>query len=447
MIEAVLIANGGLLLVAVVSLVVLLRRRVDVASGLTPLREAMDRLDRRVTDEAAQTRQAGQDAGKSQREELAAALKREAAGTNETLDRMAHLQKTRLDDVGQRLEKLTAANEAKLEAVRQQVEAKLAALQEGNEKKLEAMRLTVDEKLQKTLDRRLGESFAQVSKRLEAVQRGLGEMQQLSGEVGDLNRMMSNVKSRGTWGEYVLTGLIEQALTVEQYETNCKVRPRSDVRVEVAVKLPGPEEGGDPVWLPIDSKFPREEHERIEEAMRHADAEAAERARRGLEQAVMKSARDVRDKYVAPPHTTDFAILFLPTESLYAELLSRPGLVDRLQRECRVNLAGPSTLLALLNSLQMGFRTLAIQKRSGEVWKLLGGVKTEFGRFEKWIEAVNKKLDAARKEMDEAGKRTRQMNRRLAKVQELPAEETSDVLGLDVSRGDDHEGSTPQDTP
>ncbi|MEO0514932.1 MAG: DNA recombination protein RmuC [Planctomycetota bacterium] len=434
MIELLLIIVLVLLIALCVMSILLLRRRVELADALTPavdnITRELSRVEQRVATESEQTRKVGRDDGKQQRDELNASLKRHGDSTNDTLDRMAHLQKLRLDEVGQRLEKLTTANESKLETLRQQVDKRLTELQSGNEKKLDQMRQTVDEKLQKTLDRRLGESFTLVSKRLEAVQHGLGEMQELAGQVGDLKRVMTNVKSRGTWGEYVLSNLLEEALTPEQYERNAKVRPRSDVQVEFAIKLPGSADDGTPVWLPIDSKFPREEHERIEDAMRNADADAAEKARKALEVAVLKSARDIRDKYIAPPYTTDFAVLFLPTESLYAELLSRPGLVDRLQRDCRVNLAGPSTLLALLNSLQMGFRTLAIQKRSSEVWKLLGGVKTEFGRFEKWIDAVNKKLDAARKEMDEAGKRTRQMNRKLSKVEELPSNESQGLLGL-----------------
>jgi len=415
----------------------LLLRRVDIASAMNPavehLKHEMSRVEERVSTESAQTRQSGRDDGKQQRDELNTALKRHGDSTNENLDRMAHLQKQRLDEVGQRLEKLTNANEAKLETLRTQIDKRLTELQQGNEKKLDQMRQTVDEKLQKTLDRRLGESFTIVSKRLEAVQHGLGEMQELAGQVGDLKRVMTNVKSRGTWGEYVLSNLLEEALTPEQYERNAKVRPRSDAQVEFAIKLPGSDDEGTPVWLPIDSKFPREEHERIEDAMQNADVGAAEKARKALEVAVYKSARDIRDKYIVPPHTTDFAVLFLPTESLYAELLSRPGLVDRLQRDCRVTLAGPSTLLALLNSLQMGFRTLAIQKRSGEVWKLLGGVKTEFGRFESWIEAVRKKLDGATKEIDKAGIRTRQINRKLEKIEELPSGESEDLLGLSDS--------------
>ncbi|MEM6460083.1 MAG: DNA recombination protein RmuC [Planctomycetota bacterium] len=436
MTETLLIVNLVVLLAVGVLVALLLRRRPDLTDALTPTADRLSReveqVARRVTDESAQTRQAGRDDGKQQREELGAALDRYGRSTSDTLDRVAHLQKQRLLEVGERLEKLTAANEAKLDAVRQSVEKKLGEMQTGNEQKLEQMRLTVDEKLQKTLDRRLGESFTQVTKQLEAVHRGLGEMRELSGQVGDLNRIMTNVKSRGTWGEYVLASLLEEALTPEQYAQNVKVKPRSDAMVEFAVRLPGDDEKT-PVWLPIDSKFPREEHERIEAALREADAEAAERARAGLEAAVLRSAREVRDKYIAPPHTTNFAVLFLPTESLYAELLRRPGLVDRLQRDCRVNLAGPSTLLALLNSLQMGFRTLAIQKRSGEVWKLLGGVKTEFGRFEDWIAAVSKKLDTARKEMDHAGTRTRQINRKLAKIEELPVDQSRQVLGLDTT--------------
>jgi len=394
--------------------------------------EQAEQLRKQLTDADRAAREEHTKTARQQRDELA--LKFDAFGLNvkDNIKTLGDLQHKHLTGVSEQLGKLTEASDKKADTLRQSVEKKLDQLQQSNDQKLEKMRQTVDEKLQTTLDKRLGESFKLVSERLEKVQRGLGEMQELATGVGDLKRVMTNVKQRGTWGEVLLGNLLEQVLTPEQYEANCKVRPRSDVLVEFAVKLPGPDD--DPnshVYLPIDSKFPKEPYERIIAASDIADPDAMERAQKELEAAALKCARDIRDKYVAPPHTTDFAILFVPTEGLYAELLRRPGLVEKLQRDCRVNLAGPTTLMALLNSLQMGFRTLAIQKRSGEVWKLLGGVKTEFGRFEQWIDAVQKKLHSATKEMDKAAVRTRQMTRKLSKVQELPTGEAAGLLGLD----------------
>lgn len=413
-----------------------LTKRHDEAAHT--LREQLAAADRSAREEQAK-------AAKQQREELAG--KFESFGTimKRDIESLGKHQHQRLADVSMQVAKLTEASDKKADTLRLAVEKKLDQLQQSNDEKLEKMRQTVDEKLHKTLETRLGESFKLVSERLEKVQRGLGEMQELATGVGDLKRVMTNVKQRGTWGEVLLGNLLEQVLTPEQYEKNCKVRPRSDVLVEYAVKLPGPDDAPDSrVYLPIDSKFPKEPYERIMAASDIADPDAMERAQKELEMAALKCARDIRDKYVAPPHTTDFAILFVPTEGLYAELLRRPGLVEKLQNECRVNLAGPTTLMALLNSLQMGFRTLAIQKRSGEVWKLLGGVKTEFGRFEQWIDAVQKKLHSATKEMDKAAVRTRQMTRKLSKVQELPTGEAVSLLGME---GEAEEDSDLTPTP
>ena len=393
---------------------------------------AASRKEQAEASKALREEQASQ--AKSQRDELSKKFADFGSKTSVDIEMLGKFQRDRLKDFADNLDKLTASSDKKADALREAVEKKLDQLQQSNEQKLEKMRQTVDEKLHKTLETRLGESFAQVSKRLELVHKGLGEMQELAGGVSDLKRVMSNVKTRGTWGEVLLGNLLEQILTPEQYEKNCKVRPRSDVQVEYAIKMPGPDsdDGRTHIYLPIDAKFPREAYERLVHAAEHADVPALEQAHKELESIILGFARDIRDKYVAPPYTTDFAILFVPTEGLYAELLRRPGLADRLQRECRVNLAGPSTLAALLNSLQMGFRTLAIQKRSGEVWKLLGGVKTEFGKFEDWIEAVQKKLQSASKEMDKAAVRTRQINRKLSKVQELPDAESPQLqMGLE----------------
>ena len=444
MVIALLVVLLVLICVAIALQIVVLRRSGsnDTAEVEAEVAPALDRIEQSVRElptsktfleaataarkEQATAAKAQRDEqseqAKFQREELSKKFDSFGTKVAADIDTLGKHQRNHLKDFSDNLDKLTKANEDKADALRKSVETKLGELQQSNEQKLEKMRQTVDEKLQGTLDKRLGESFKQVSERLELVHKGLGEMQELAGGVSDLKRVMSNVKTRGTWGEVLLGNLLEQILTAEQYEKNCKVRPRSDVQVEYAIKMPGPDDdaGRDHIYLPIDAKFPREAYERLVHASEQADSEALEQAHKELESIIFGFAREIRDKYIAPPYTTDFAILFVPTEGLYAELLRRPGLADRLQRDCRVNLAGPTTLAALLNSLQMGFRTLAIQKRSGEVWKLLGGVKTEFGKFEDWIAAVQKKLSSASKEMEKAAVRTRQINRKLSKVQELP---------------------------
>jgi len=328
----------------------------------------------------------------------------------------------------QQLATLTTDNEKRLGEVRTTLETKLTAIQQDNAAKLEQMRATVDEKLQSTLETRLGESFKLVSERLEAVQRGLGEMQSLASGVGDLKRVLSNVKTRGILGEMQLGALLDQLLTPEQYAANIATVPGSDERVEFAIRLPGGDRD-DQVWLPIDAKFPREDYERLLDAQQAADAEAVERAASALERRVRDEAKTIRAKYIAPPATTDFAILFLPTEGLYAEIIRRPGLFDSLQREQRVTVAGPTTLSALLNSLQMGFRTLAIQKRSSEVWQLLGAVKNEFGKFGDVLKIVRKKLDEAGKHIDATAVRTRAIERKLRDVESLPGEQAQQLLG------------------
>ena len=310
------------------------------------------------------------------------------------------------------------ALETRLFDLRSEMENRLRAIEAMNEKKLEEMRVTVDEKLQGTLEKRLGESFKQVSERLEMVHKGLGEMQTLAVGVGDLKKVMSNVKTRGTWGEVQLGALLEQVLTPEQYEKNVAVSGTAE-RVEFAVKLPGQETGGAPVWLPIDAKFPLEDYQRLVEASEIADAAGVEKAIQELEKRVWTFAKSIRDKYVSPPRTTDFGLLFLPTEGLYAEIMRRTGFVEKVQLELRVILAGPSTLLALLNSLQMGFRTLAIQKRSGEVWELLSVVKGEFLKYHQVLGKVREKLDQASKTIDDAEQRTRVIQRKLRGVEEI----------------------------
>lgn len=330
--------------------------------------------------------------------------------------------------IGEQLRALSEASERRLAEVRQSVEQRLGAMQQGNEQKLEQMRATVDEKLQATLEQRLGESFRQVADRLEQVHRGLGEMQLLAKDVGSLNRVLTNVKTRGIFGEVQLAALLEQVFTAEQYAANVETVPGSGARVEFALRLPGRRDDGAPLWLPIDAKFPREDHERLLDAQERADAPAAEAAARAMETRLRLEARTIATKYLAPPHTTDFAILFLPTEGLYAEALRRPGLVESLQREHKVMLAGPTTLLATLNSLQLGFRTLALEKRSAEVWEVLGAVKTEFGKFGDVLARTKKKLEEASNTIEQAQTRTRVMGRKLKSVEGLASPSGQSLL-------------------
>ena len=330
------------------------------------------------------------------------------------------------------LGQLTESNDRRFGEIRTTIEQRLKDIETNNATKLEEMRRTVDEKLHATLEQRLGESFKQVSDRLEQVHRGLGEMQTLAAGVGDLKKVLTNVKTRGTWGEVQLEALLEQLLTADQYAKNVATVPKSADRVEFAIKLPGrqdPEGVAVPVWLPIDAKFPREDYERLIEAQERGDPVAVEEASRALEGRIRADARAISEKYVAPPHTTDFALLFLPTEGLYAEVLRRPGLTDTLQRDYRVTIAGPTTLTALLNSLQMGFRTLAIEKRSSEVWQVLGAVKTEFGKFGDVLAKTKSQLETVTRSIEAAETRTRMMNRKLRDVEALPGEQASGLLG------------------
>lgn len=343
------------------------------------------------------------------------------------------------DTLNQTLAALTESNAQRMAEVRATLEAKIKDLQNDNGLRLEEMRKTVDEKLHATLEQRLGESFKIVSDRLEKVHQGLGEMQQLAIGVGDLKRVLTNVKTRGTWGEVQLEMLLEQVLTPEQYAKNVETVPGSGERVEFAIKLPGNDDGGMPVWMPIDAKFPKEQYERLAEAADRADSEGVAQAAGQLERAVRNEAKTIAEKYLSPPLTTDFAILFLPTEGLYAEVMRRPGLADDLQRVHRVSIAGPSTLSALLNSLQMGFRTLALEKRSSEVWQVLGAVKTEFGKFGEVLAATKLTLERAAKNIDQAEVRSRQMARKLKSVEALPTEAAQRLLGKEPELLSDEE--------
>jgi DNA recombination protein RmuC len=339
----------------------------------------------------------------------------------------------------QQLETLRAGLERRVEALRTTVEDRLRTLQDDNAAKLDQMRQTVDEKLQSTLESRLGESFRQVSERLEQVYKGLGEMQVLATGVGDLRRVLANVKTRGTWGEVQLAALLEQVLAPDQYACNVATSDVGGERVEFAIRLPG--RGGDdsPMWLPIDSKFPLEDYQSLLDASDRSDVAGIDEAGRRLEARVKQSAKEISSKYLNPPVTTDFAIMFLPNEGLYAEILRRPGLADCLQRNHRIVVAGPTTLWGILTSFQMGFRTLAIERRSSEVWALLGAVKTEFAKFAAVLDGIQKNLHRAATKIDEARKGTRTIQRKLSDVQELPSTEAAALLErvvIDVEQGE-----------
>jgi len=376
---------GGALIALVVVIALRNRNRggITLANARTLEEEVVRRLeaiDRVLRDEFSRNREEAGTAAKSQREELGKSL----------------------------------------EGVRAIVDVRLKELQQDNAKQIDKMRATVDEKLQGTLEKRLGESFKLVSDRLEQVHKGLGAMQQLASDVGGLQKVLSNVKMRGGWGEVQLGSLLEQVLTADQFARNVKTRDESAERVEFAIKLPG-DENGAPVWLPIDAKFPTEDYQRLLAAQDKGDVVGIDDAMKSLETQLKKSAKDICQKYINPPRTTDFALMFLPTEGLYAEAIRRVGLVEQVQRDCRVIFAGPTTLAALLNSLQMGFRTLAIQKRSSEVWNLLAAVKTEFGKFGEALSAVKDKLDQAARHVDTVAVRSRAITKKLRDVEELPS--------------------------
>jgi DNA recombination protein RmuC len=376
---------------------------------------------------------------KQLREEVIAALKGITEATTKTMGELANLQKVQLEAMSSAIGKLSDSNEKKLEAVRVTVEGKLQSIQTDNAKQLDQMRQTVDEKLQGTLEKRLGESFKHVSERLELVHKGLGEMQSLATGVGDLKKVLTNVKTRGTWGEVQLGALLEQVLNPDQFATNVATKDGGE-RVEFAVKLPGQSEDKDEtVWLPIDAKFPVEDYQRLIEAQERADVDGVEVAGRQLENRVKACAGDICKKYLNPPKTTDFGILFLPIEGLFAEVIRRTGLTEVIQRDFRVVIAGPTTLWSILSSLQMGFRTLAIQKRSSEVWNLLAAVKTEWTKYGDVLDSVQKKLQIASDTIEKAQVRSRAVGRKLKDVQELPTGEAIALLPLDALEGDETE--------
>ncbi|MDK9717485.1 MAG: DNA recombination protein RmuC [Trichlorobacter sp.] len=399
---------------------------------LASLERMLERNERTLREELARGREEAQTLGRQGREESIGAMQTLGDGLLKRMSELAGLQKSQLDIFADQLKNLTSTNDSRMEKLRETLQTRLQAIQEDNAKQLEQMRVTVDEKLHDTLEKRLGESFKLVSDRLEQVQKGLGEMQTLANGVGDLKRVLTNVKTRGTFGEVQLGALLEQVLAPGQYAANVETRKGSGQRVEFALRLPGRDgTEGSVVHLPLDAKFPQEDYLRLVEAQERADAVAAEEAGKLLERAIRLAATDIRDKYLDPPQTTDFGIMFLPTEGLYAEVLRRPSLADALQRDLKVLVAGPTTLAALLNSLQMGFRTLAIEKRSAEVWNLLGAVRTEFGKFGEMLDKTSKKLQEAGNHIEAAATRTRQMERKLKNVQALPSSEAQSLLGID----------------
>ena len=433
-----LIAVIVLLILALVGLAVLLFRPRPPVTDSAAL-EAVDRSGREMREEIGRVRRDLGEVGSAQRTELSGSLNNFSQTLATQMSGIATVQDGKIDGFAAQLAKLTDANEERLTEIRNTLETKLRELQGENAAKLEEMRKTVDERLHATLEHRLGESFKLVSDRLEQVHRGLGEMQTLAAGVGDLKRVLTNVKTRGTWGEVQLEALLEQMLVREQFEKNVATRPGSSERVEFAIRMPGRVDGAQ-VWLPIDSKFPAEDYDRLIAAQDRADAAAVEESARALEMRIRLEAKTIRDKYIEPPYTTDFALLFLPTEGLYAEVLRRPGLADTLQRDFRVVIAGPTTLAAILNSLQMGFRTLAIEQRSGEIQLLLGAVKTEFGRFGEVLANTKKQLETVTNSIGKAEVRTRAIERKLRDVEALPTSDAQVVLGKASDPGDEEEG-------
>jgi DNA recombination protein RmuC len=389
------------------------------------------KVEQAVREELRLGREESAAAAKNFREEVSAGQKLSMDTMVRTIAEMGKSQNHQLESITRRIQELTESNRLEIEKLRSTIDTQLKHLQESNEKKLDQMRETVDEKLQSTLEKRLGQSFKLVSERLEAVQHGLGEMQNLATGVGDLKKVLTNVKTRGTWGEVQLGALLEQILTPDQYNKNVRTRSDSQESVEYAIRLPG--QNHDPescVWMPIDSKFPQEDYLRLVEAADTADGDAVQKATAALLRSVHSSAKEIRDKYLNPPATTDFAIMFLPTEGLYAEVLRQPGQVEKIQQDYRIVVAGPTTLSAILSSLRIGFRTLAIEKRSSEVWKILAAVKTEFGKFGHVLTTVKRQLNTASNTIEQTGVRTRAMERKLRAVEELPSEKTTRILEL-----------------
>ena len=424
----------GVLVVLTLQVVILMRqpRQGDESVRWQALQDNQERnlvrLERELREEMARGRRDDAEEAFRDREERAQSTTLLAQTVTTQIGQFGGLQAERLEAFARELTRFSLGLDERFERLKLSVEGRLTAIQADNAQKLEEMRRTVDEKLHATLEQRLGESFKLVSDRLEQVHRGLGEMQTLAAGVGDLKRVLTNVKTRGTWGEVQLAALLEQLLTAEQFAANVATRPGSSERVDFAIRLPGREDGAE-VWLPIDAKFPIEDYQRLLDAQERGDPGAVDEAAKAIEVRLKGEAKSIHEKYIGPPHTTDFALLYLPIEGLYAEALRRPGLAEVLQRDFRVSLAGPTTLAAMLNSLQMGFRTLAIEQRSAEVWAVLGAVKTEFVKFGEALAHTRKKLDEASNSISKAETRTRQLSRKLKEVEALPVSESERLIG------------------
>lgn len=433
---------AGLAIVMLLQVLLLWRgkNRAEDEMRFRSLQEAqeksMTRLERELREELSRGRREDAEEAFRDRDERAHLSTLLSQTVTTQVGQFGTLQAERLEAFARELSRFSLGLDERFERLKLSVEGRLTAIQADNTSKLEEIRRTVDEKLHATLEQRLGQSFKLVSDRLEQVHRGLGEMQSLAAGVGDLKRVLTNVKTRGTWGEVQLSALLEQLLTADQFAVNVMTRPESNERVDFAIRLPGKGDGA-VVWLPIDAKFPIEDYQRLLDAQDRGDPLAVEEAAKAIETRLKSEAKSIHEKYVSPPHTTDFALLYLPIEGLYAEALRRPALAEMLQRDFRVSLAGPTTLAALLNSLQMGFRTLAIEQRSAEVWAVLGAVKTEFGRFGEALAHTKKKLDEASNSISKAETRTRQLSRKLKEVEALPVGESENLIGVADFDGED----------
>lgn len=426
----------AIIIVAILQILLLLKKsgKFNTDDILSPMSQSFERIERFTSNELGKSREESSQQSRFNREELGGTVKAElltyAQTMRESLKQISDEQTKHLNTFVEQINNLNRSQTQQAELLRNKIEEKLINLQKDNSEQLEKMRQTVDEKLQGTLEKRLSESFKLISERLESVHKGLGEMQVLASGVGDLKKVLTNVKTRGTWGEVQLGAMLEQVLTIDQYEANVSTKGNAE-RVEYAVKIPSKNSDQEIVWLPIDAKFPMESYSRLIEAQDNADAVGVESALKELELRIKQSANDISRKYISPPSTTDFAILYLPTEGLFAEVTKRSNLVDMVQRDYRVVFAGPTTLWSILNSLQMGFRTLVIEKRSSEVWNTLAAVKTEWFKYGEALDKVKKKLEEASNSIDQAQVRTRAVGRKLKEVQELPSSQADNILDLE----------------
>ena len=405
-------------------------KKTDSEAGkiIEGVEKGNEKIDKALRDEFSTSRKELASANKETREEMSKTIKNFGDSVNKQILALTETQNKNFQGFSEKLGEVIEKNDGKMEKVRETIEKRLENIQKDNSEKLEKMRETVDEKLHATLERRLGESFKMVSERLDLVHKGLGEMQTLATGVGDLKKVLQNVKTRGTWGEVQLSNLLDQFMTTEQYEKNVATKKGSNDRVEFAIKFPAKDEKIKNIWLPIDAKFPLEDFQGLIDAEEKGDVALIDKLSKALEMRIKSEAKDIKEKYLDPPYTTDFGILFLPIESLYAEVLRRPGLADYLQQNYKVIITGPTTIAAILNSLQMGFRTLAIEKRSSDVWAILGAVKSEFTKFGDILDKTQKKLQEASNTIEDASKKSRAIERKLNKVQELPS--TKDTINI-----------------